>query len=102
MSALALFSSIASLTASPVTLLSMIPLVAIGLNYYRYTNVDPESHPIDAPEVSKKKLSSNFLHNKFAAYTMYSCRCYISFLMHILLFNFINPQHIHVLNYFYS
>lgn len=59
MSALALFSSIASLTASPVTLLSMIPLVAIGLNYYRYTTVDPESHPIDAPNVSQKILILN-------------------------------------------
>ena len=52
MSALALFSSIAAITSSPVTLLSMIPLVAIGLNYYRYTNSDPESHPIDVPVVS--------------------------------------------------
>lgn len=60
MSALALFSSVASLTASPVTLLSMIPLVAIGLQYYRYTSVDPESHPIDAPNVSIHFLS-NFM-----------------------------------------
>lgn len=55
--ALALFSSIASVTASPVTLLSMIPLIAIGLNYYRYTNVDPESHPIDTTTVS---INSSF------------------------------------------
>lgn len=51
-SALALFSSIATLTSSPLTLIGMIPLVAIGLNYYRYTSVDPESAPIDAPVVS--------------------------------------------------
>lgn len=51
-SALALFSSIASITASPVTLLGMLPLIAIGLNYYRYTSVDPESHPIDTTTVS--------------------------------------------------
>lgn len=54
MSAVALFSSIAAITSSPVTLLSMIPLVAIGLNYYRYTSADPESHPIDAPVVRNK------------------------------------------------
>lgn len=51
-SAVALFSTIASLTASPVTLLSMIPIIAIGLNYYRYTSIDPESAPIDVPVVS--------------------------------------------------
>lgn len=50
-SALALFTSFASLATSPVTLLSLIPLMTIGLNYYRYNNVDPESNPIDAPEV---------------------------------------------------
>lgn len=50
--ALALFTSIASVTASPVTLLGMLPLIAIGLNYYRYTSVDPESHPIDTTTVS--------------------------------------------------
>ena len=57
MSAIALFSSIAAITSSPVTLLSMIPLVAIGLNYYRYTNADPESHPIDVPVVSDAILN---------------------------------------------
>lgn len=55
-SALALFSSIASLTASPVTLLGMIPIIAIGLNYFQYTNIDPESAPIDAQNVS-------YMHN---------------------------------------
>lgn len=51
-SALALISTLASISSSPITLLSMIPLIAVGLNYYRYTNVDPESAPIDAPVVS--------------------------------------------------
>lgn len=73
MSALGLFTSIASLTASPVTLLSMIPLVAIGLQYYRYTTVDPESHPIDAPVVSLKiTLSSNVLRN-FQQHILHRC-----------------------------
>lgn len=52
MSALALISTLASISSSPITLLSMIPLLAVGLNYYRYANVDPESAPIDAPVVS--------------------------------------------------
>jgi hypothetical protein len=52
MSAIALISTLASISSSPITLLSMIPLLAVGLNYYRYANVDPESAPIDAPVVS--------------------------------------------------
>lgn len=57
MSALALISTIASISSSPLTLLSMIPLIAVGLNYYRYESVDPESAPIDAPVVSRLALS---------------------------------------------
>lgn len=53
MSAIALISTLASISSSPITLLSMIPLLAVGLNYYRYNNVDPESAPIDAPVVSR-------------------------------------------------
>lgn len=54
MSALALISTLATISSSPLTLLSMIPLLAVGLNYYRYANVDPESQPFDAPVVSLK------------------------------------------------
>lgn len=41
-----------SLLAAPVTVLSLIPLLAIGINYYRYQSVDPEGRPIDAERVS--------------------------------------------------
>lgn len=57
MSALALVSSLATISTSPITLISMIPLLALGINYYRYTSVDPESAPIDAPVVSYKTLN---------------------------------------------
>lgn len=40
-----------SLLAAPVTVLSFIPLLAIGINYYRYQSVDPEGRPIDAEKV---------------------------------------------------
>lgn len=40
-----------SLLAAPVTVLSLIPLLAIGINYYRYQSVDPEGRPIDAEKV---------------------------------------------------
>lgn len=52
MSALGLISTLATISSSPITLLGMIPLIAVGLNYYRYNDVDPESAPIDAPVVS--------------------------------------------------
>ena len=58
-SALAFVSTLASITSSPVTLLSMIPLIAVGLNFYRYSEIDPESPPIDAPVVS----ICSILHN---------------------------------------
>lgn len=49
--ALALFSSIITLTQTPIAILSLIPLLAVGINYYRYSTLDPESNPIDAPLV---------------------------------------------------
>lgn len=49
-------SSLASLAAGPVTMLSLIPIFAIGLNYYRYQSVDPEGRPIEATKVSFKSL----------------------------------------------
>ncbi|EAT44641.1 AAEL004002-PA [Aedes aegypti] len=35
------------LTHTPIALLTLIPLIAVGVNYYRYQSVDPESNPID-------------------------------------------------------
>lgn len=43
--------STGSLLAAPVTALSLIPLLALGINYYRYQSVDPEGRPIDAQKV---------------------------------------------------
>lgn len=42
-----------SFIAAPLTALSLIPLLAIGLNYYRYQASDPEARIIDASVVSK-------------------------------------------------
>lgn len=44
--------STGTLLAAPVTALSLIPLLALGINYYRYQSNDPEGRPIDAQEVS--------------------------------------------------
>ncbi|XP_058447544.1 glucose dehydrogenase [FAD, quinone] [Malaya genurostris] len=35
------------ITHTPIALLTLIPLIAVGVNYYRYQSVDPESKPID-------------------------------------------------------
>lgn len=43
--------STGSLLAAPVTALSLIPLLALGINYYRYQSIDPEGRPIDAQKV---------------------------------------------------
>lgn len=45
--------------SSPVTtILGIVPLFAMGLTYFRYNSVDPESHPLDVQNVSIK-----FNHN---------------------------------------
>ncbi|XP_037037107.1 glucose dehydrogenase [FAD, quinone] [Bradysia coprophila] len=46
-------TSIASLAAGPVTMLGLIPILAIGMNYYRYQSVDPEGRPIDATKIRR-------------------------------------------------
>lgn len=40
------------LTHTPIALLTLIPLIAVGVNYYRYQSVDPESNPIDQQSVT--------------------------------------------------
>lgn len=52
-----LFST-GSLLNAPVSALSLIPLLAIGINYYRSQSDNPEGRPIDAQKVS---LNSHFL-----------------------------------------
>jgi hypothetical protein len=54
MATLGLITTIASISSSPLTLLSIVPLIAVGLNYYKYLSVDPESAPIDTPVVSSQ------------------------------------------------
>lgn len=51
--ALAIISSIATAGAlTPIAIMTLIPLIAIGMNYYRYQAYDPESKIIDVPYVS--------------------------------------------------
>lgn len=38
---------------------SLVPLFAIGMVYYRYLMADPESRPIDVRNVSMVKLNRN-------------------------------------------
>lgn len=53
-----------SLAAGPVTMLSLIPLLAIGMNYYRYQSVDPEGRPIEATKVSTNPYVCNTFKRK--------------------------------------
>lgn len=59
--------STGSLLAAPVTALSLIPLLALGINYYRYQSIDPEGRPIDAQKVrTHLNFFSNIHSNPFA------------------------------------
>lgn len=55
--ALASISSLLTggLAAAPVTALGLIPLIVIGMNFYRYQSVDPEARPIEATKVNSFK-----------------------------------------------
>lgn len=59
---LAIISSIATAGAlTPIAIMTLIPLIAIGMNYYRYQAYDPESKIIDVPHVSS--VTSIHVHN---------------------------------------
>lgn len=45
------------LTHTPIALLTLIPLIAVGVNYYRYQSVDPESNPIDQQSVTNRSFN---------------------------------------------
>lgn len=49
--ALASLFTAGGLTAAPITAIGLIPLLALGINFYRYQSVDPEGRPIDAQKV---------------------------------------------------
>ena len=51
----ALASVAGGLAHAPLAILSLIPLLAVGINYYRYQSIDPESKPIDAQTVGWKE-----------------------------------------------
>lgn len=60
--ALAIISSIATAGAlTPIAIMTLIPLIAIGMNYYRYQAYDPESKIIDVPYVSDAFVTKCFL-----------------------------------------
>lgn len=58
------------ITHTPIALLTLIPLIAVGVNYYRYQSVDPESKPIDQETVIKQSV--HCMPNSAVAYlTLY-------------------------------
>lgn len=67
--ALAIVTSLAAvaggLTHSPIAILSLIPLIAVGLNYYRYQSVDPESRIVDATTVSYQSKDTHIFSFHF-------------------------------------
>lgn len=59
--------ALASLAPSPITVLGLIPLLALGITYFRYQQFDPESYITDANTVST--LYSNFQPHCLADFT---------------------------------
>ena len=56
--------ALASLAPSPITVLGLIPLLALGITYFRYQQFDPESYITDVNTVSifisiRKTLNAN-------------------------------------------
>jgi hypothetical protein len=43
--------ALGGLVPQAISLMSLIPLLAVGLTYFRYQTADPESYPIDVPQV---------------------------------------------------
>lgn len=44
--------TLGGLAPSPVTIISLLPLLAVGITLFRYQTVDPESHPLNVVNVS--------------------------------------------------
>jgi hypothetical protein len=74
---LALFAPLTSLAGgivtSPLAFLSLLPLVAVGINYFRYNNVDPETGPVDAVNVSISQKKKTLLFTNFSFFLPFSC-----------------------------
>lgn len=56
--------ALASLAPSPITVLGLIPLLALGITYFRYQQFDPESYIADVNTVSMPliTISSTYKH----------------------------------------
>lgn len=56
--------ALASLAPSPITVLGLIPLLALGITYFRYQQFDPESYIADVNTVSIPliTISSKYKH----------------------------------------
>lgn len=45
-------ATLGGLSQAPATLMTLLPLLAVGITYFRYQSVDPESPPVDAVNVN--------------------------------------------------
>lgn len=60
--------ALASLAPSPITVLGLIPLLALGITYFRYQQYDPESYITDINTVSRANYFQHerrFLFSRF-------------------------------------
>lgn len=62
------------LLSAPVTAIGIIPLLALGINFYRYQNVDPEARPIDAQRVNTENSTISTLKTESKTFSLFSFR----------------------------
>ena len=59
-------ATLGGLSQAPATLVTLLPLLAVGITYFRYQSVDPESPPVDAVNVIYNHIShKHVLFSKF-------------------------------------
>ena len=62
--------ALASLAPSPITVLGLIPLLALGITYFRYQQYDPESYVTDINNVSNSKFELQAVKSILRTYSL--------------------------------
>lgn len=65
--------ALVSLAPSPITVLGLIPLLALGITYFRYQQYDPESYVSDIHAVRLKitSMKAILIHILYIIYLIY-------------------------------
>lgn len=67
--------ALASLAPSPITVLGLVPLLALGITYFRYQQFDPESYVSDINAVSTNTSVYSYIKYVFLLYSFVFLLC---------------------------